>query len=121
MIYLKKIRPVLYAGQSRYLFPGRYGGAKCAGPLRQQVSRAMRELIGRDFRPHLFRKIAPKIFLDRCPGEYDVVRRKLVHTSTRYTFSTYTGSEVRAAHRHFDRVILGLYNEANNRDPEETD
>lgn len=74
----------------------------------------MRELTGLNFHPHLFRKIGPKIFLDRCPGEYDVVRRKLGHTSTRDTFSTYAGSEVRAAHRHFDRVILGLYDQANN-------
>ncbi len=71
---------------------------------------------GQDFHPHLFRKIGPKIFFDRRPGEYDLVRRKLGHKSTRYTFSTYTGSEVRAAHRHFDRVLLGLYDEAN--DPE---
>ena len=115
-VYLKKIRPVLYAGHSPYLFPGRYGDAKCANAVRQQVKKAMRELTGLDFHPHLFRKIGPKIFLDRRPGEYDLVRRKLGHKSTRYTFSTYTGSEVRAAHRHFDRVLLGLYDEAN--DPE---
>ena len=76
----------------------------------------MRELTGLDFHPHLFRKIGPKIYLDQRPGEYDLVRRKLGHKSTRYTFSIYTGSEVRAAHRHFDQVLLGLYDEANGPD-----
>ena len=53
--------------------------------------------------------------------EYDVMRRKLVHKSTRHTFSAYTGSEVRAAHRHFDRVILELYDEAIGPDSGEDD
>ena len=72
----------------------------------------MFELTGLPFHPHCFRKIGPKIYLDRRPGEYDVVRRKLGHKSTRYTFSIYTGSETRAVHRHFDEVLLELHPEA---------
>lgn len=76
-----------FRGSSAYLFPGRHGGATCAGPLRKQVGKAMFELIGLDFRPHMFRKMGPMIYLDRRPGEHDFVRRKLGHKSTRYTFS----------------------------------
>ena len=110
--YIDHYQPLLTKDPSLWLFPGKSGSSKSASALRQQLKKTTFEGVGIAFHPHIFRKIGPKIFLDRRPGQYDIVRRKLGHKTTKYTFSIYTGSETRAAIRHFDEVLLDLYDDA---------
>ena len=117
--YIDHYQPLVTKDPSLWLFPGKSGSSKSASTLRQQLKKTTLEGVGIAFHPHIFRKIGPKIFLDRRPGQYDIVRRKLGHKTTKYTFSIYTGSETRAAIRHFDEVLLDLYDDAIA--PKETD
>ena len=110
--YLERYQPLIAGGPSSWLFPGRNGGPKSANTLRFQMERTTFEAVGIALHPHIFRKIGPKIFLDRRPGQYDVVSRKLANKPGT-TFSNYTGAETAAALRHFDAVLLDLYEEAN--------
>ena len=50
-----------------------------------------------------------KIFLDACPGQYEVVRRVLGHRLIVATIAYYAGEETRAAVQHFqDKVFEDL-------------
>ena len=54
------------------------------------------------------RHIGAKLYLDRNPGNYEVVRRLLAHKRLSTTLDSYTGLETEAAVRHYDAVILGI-------------
>ena len=60
--------------------------------------------------PHQFRHTAAKLFLDKYPGQYEVVRKVLGHKSLSTTYSHYAGAETKAALAHFDDAIVSLMN-----------
>ena len=92
------------------LFPGKGGGAKAINTLRKQISDTVHFYTGLKINPHLFRHVMSKLFLDKNPGQHEVVRRVLGHKSIDTTISYYTGLETAAAVRHFDGTILKLRN-----------
>jgi hypothetical protein len=49
-----------------------------------------------------------KIFLDRNPGQYEVVRLLLGHKDITTTVAFYAGAESASAARHYARTILGI-------------
>jgi hypothetical protein len=49
--------------------------------------------------------LAAKLYLERHPTHYEVVRRFLGHNSIRTTASFYTGLQTHAAVAHFDETI----------------
>ena len=106
--YLRQHRPLLTVPSNRMLFPGQGMAAKSQSTLRQQLSKTIFAHTGLKVHPHLFRHAGAKVYLDRNPGAYEVVRRVLAHASINTTTAFYTGSETAAAVRHFDEVILGL-------------
>ena len=106
--YLHGFRPQLAPAFSTALFPGRGGRPKKKQWLGEQISRTIRDHTGLRANPHLFRHITGKLYLDRNPGAYEVVRRVLGHRSSTTTNSYYTGLETAAAVRHFDHEILKL-------------
>ena len=106
--YLEHYRPLLADPANRMLFPGRGLAAKSIGMLRQQISKTIHRFTGLRMHPHLFRHAGAKLFLDRNPGAYEVMRRVLAHKSIDTTTAFYTGFETAGAVRHFDDVILGL-------------
>jgi len=112
MRYLRDFRPYLTTKGNTALFPGKFGRAKRQHALRAQISRTIYAHTGLKVNPHLFRHIDAKLYLDRNPGGYEVVRRVLGHRSMNTTVRFYTGMETAAAARHFDQTILDLRREA---------
>jgi integrase len=106
--YRDRYLPCISAPGRRELFPGKHGGAKFHGTLRQQIARTVLRYTGLKMNPHLFRHARVKIHLDRHPGEYGIVSTALGHASIDTTRNFYAGSEIAAAMRHFDDVILAL-------------
>jgi hypothetical protein len=49
-----------------------------------------------------------KIFLDRNPGQYEVVRQLLGHKDIQTTIAFYAGAERASAARHFAKTILKI-------------
>ena len=106
--YRDRYLPCISAPGRGELFPGKHDGAKFHGTLRQQIARTVLRYTGLKMNPHLFRHARVKIHLDRHPGEYGIVSTVLGHASIDTTRSFYAGSEIAAAMRHFDDVILAL-------------
>ena len=103
--YVREYRPCLLKQPSDALFPGTRGRAKSSGILATQISRTVLKYTGLKMNVHLFRHAGGKIFLDACPGQYEVMRRVLSHRSIATTTSFYAGAETRAAGLHFASVI----------------
>ena len=61
-----------------------------------------------DMPAHRFRHAAGKIFLDRNPGQYEVIRQLLGHKDISTTVMFYAGAESANAARHYARTILGI-------------
>jgi integrase len=57
---------------------------------------------------HRFRHAAAKIYLDRNPGQYEVIRQLLGHKDIQTTIAFYAGAESASAARHYARTILGI-------------
>ncbi len=57
---------------------------------------------------HRFRHAAAKIFLDRNPGQYEVVRQFLGHKDIKTTIAFYAGTESASAARYYAQTILGI-------------
>jgi site-specific recombinase XerD len=106
--YITEFRPLLAPAGNSMLFPGQGTKSKTQGSMRQQITRAIARHTGLKMHPHLFRHATAKIFLDKHPGQYEVVRQVLGHRSLETTTQFYAGGEGVAANRHFDGVILGI-------------
>jgi len=113
-LYLDEYRPRLAMPDNPWLFPGRSDGNKVAAVLGKQISDVVFAEIGLKIHPHLFRHIAAKLFLDHNPGQYEVVRRVLGHSSMQTTVTFYAGAEGATAARHFDNSILKLRGDSMN-------
>ncbi len=108
-LYLRDFHPRLSGAPSSWLFPGgKDGEHKTINCLGEQIKAHVFEATGLRVNLHLFRHIAAKLYLDRNPGGYEVVRRHLGHRSMETTTKFYAGMEGAAASRHFDDEILKL-------------
>ncbi|MBT3400535.1 MAG: site-specific integrase [Rhodospirillaceae bacterium] len=107
-LYLRDFHPRLVSGSCSWLFPGKANKHKSRELFGDQVSKAVFKATGLRTNLHLFRHIAAKLYLDRNPGGYEVVRRLLGHCSMETTVRFYASMENAAAGRHFDDVILNL-------------
>ena len=105
--YLRKHRRVLARTGCTAMFPGRAGEPKTDQILRRQVSTAVSEHTGLVMTPGLFRHFAAKHFLDRHPGEFEVVRFALGHKSVQTTHDKYSEMDGPAAFRSADKMVLG--------------
>ena len=109
-LYLDRFHPLLTDAHSPYLFPGE-NGPKSRELFGDQISKRIFKTTGLKVNLHLFRHIAAKLYLDRNPGGYEVVRRLLGHKSMDSTVRFYAGLETAAAGKHFDETILKLRTE----------
>lgn len=106
--YLEAHRPQLASNDSPWLFTAKSSGAvrpKLPHTLGQQMKALILKETGLWITPHQFRHIAAKLYLDNNPGNYEVVRRLLGHTSIKTTVGFYTGLETRAAVAHYDETL----------------
>jgi integrase len=108
-IYLSEFRPVLMAGPSPFLFPARLPNRhKGEKSLSKQIKQLVFAYTRLDMPAHRFRHAVGKIFLDRNPGQYEIVRLLLGHKSIQTTINFYCGAESAAAARHYAKTILGI-------------
>lgn len=106
--YVTVFRPVLLPQPSRHLFISQSGSAKGPSALAKQFSAFIRREIGVTVHPHLMRHFAAHIFLEKNPGQYEVVRRLLSHKNTSTTVKLYAGLEDAAAFERYDHLIKRL-------------
>jgi integrase len=107
--YLADSRRLLLSGRSPFLFPGKRADQhKGNGALSSQIRELVFAYTRLDMPAHRFRHATAKIFLDRNPGQYEVVRQFLGHKDVRTTIGFYTGADSVSAARHFARTILGI-------------
>ena len=105
-LYCRRYRPLLADQPSTWLFPGEKGRPKSKETLSYLIRTIIRNRLGLDVNPHLFRHIGALAYLRANPGGYEVVRRYLGHKSLETTVGFYTGAETEAALRHFDDQVL---------------
>jgi integrase len=107
--YLEKYWPLLPNADGPFLFAGKSPGRpKATHALSRQIDEAVFQRTGMHMPAHRFRHATAKIFLDRNPGQYEVVRRLLGHRDIRTTIAFYAGTETPAAARHYAETILKL-------------
>lgn len=107
--FVEKYRPLLVPASSRWLFGRRDANEPMSTTvLSQRISKTIRQRTGLEVNPHLFRSLGGKLYLDRHPGGYEVVRRMLGHTNMSTTLQAYTGLESTSAAKHFDQTIRSL-------------
>jgi integrase len=108
-LYRRDYRHLLTDEPSDFLFPGKHvGRAKRCQALSNQIKLTVHEYTGLDMPAHRFRHAVAKIFLDRNPGQYEVVRQFLGHQNIKTTIEFYAGAETAAAARHYAATILKL-------------
>jgi integrase len=107
-LYLKSYRHLLADEPGDFLFPGKHGGHKVNQALSHQINLTVHTYTGLEMPAHRFRHAVGKIFLDRHPGQYEVVRQLLGHKNIETTIEFYAGAETAAAVRHYAQTILKL-------------
>jgi integrase len=109
--YITEWRPLLTIGASPFLFPGKTPDrSKGNSALSTQIRELVYGYTRLDMPAHRFRHAAAKIYLDRNPGQYEIVRQLLGHKDIQTTISFYAGTESASAARHYARTILGIRN-----------
>ena len=109
-IYIADWRPLLTAGPSGSLVPRQTDpvSRKGTGTLSSQIKELVYAYTRLDMPAHRFRHAVGKIFLDRNPGQYEVVRQLLGHKDIKTTIAFYAGAESATAARHYARTILQI-------------
>jgi site-specific recombinase XerD len=107
-LYLREYRHLLADEPGDFLFPGKHSGHKVNHALSHQINLTVHTYTGLEMPAHRFRHAVGKIFLDRNPGQYEVVRQLLGHKNIKTTIEFYAGAEGVAAARHYSATILKL-------------
>ncbi len=108
-LYVAVWRPILCPTTSPFLFPGeRSDQHKGKAALSSQIKDLVYTYTRLDMPAHRFRHAAGKMYLDRHPGEYEVVRQLLGHKDIKTTIAFYAGAETASAARHYAQTILGI-------------
>jgi integrase len=106
-LYSSAYRPVLEPDHaSTWMFPGRTGCHKSRERLALQISETIKKQLGLLVNVHLFRAISAKVYLDRNPGGYGIIKNLHGHKSLETTIRSYCGLEGKSAIAHFDKFII---------------
>ena len=103
--YITHYRPLIFAGSSTLLFPGKDGGRRNEHLLSQQISKFIERETGIRMNAHLFRHFAGKLHLERRPGDMETVRRILGHRSIQTTTTFYAELPVAKAFQRYDETL----------------
>ena len=105
-LYISKYRPLLVAGPNPFLFPSNVSSRpKRADTLGKQLSRLIRQSIGLEVNPHLYRHLVHLVVLSRFPGAYAMISRILGHKSLQTAISNYAGEDIAIAMRAYQQLI----------------
>ena len=105
-IYLRHYRPHIADSKNMFLFPSRMGGCRTAHELARVLCDLIGSELGIEINLHLLRHFGGWVFLQRNPGQYEVLRQVLGHKKIEVTIACYTGLEADASARHFDETVL---------------
>lgn len=103
--YLARIWPLIAGPECDVLFPGKDGGPRAKAGFGEMISTTCKRELGIRLTAHQFRHICGFLFLQRCPGDYEIVRVLLGHKSIQTTIQFYAGMETEAAIRRFDEAV----------------
>ena len=103
--YLQRHRHHLAEPGNPFLFPGRGQRGRSGHDLGVGLTERFERDIGAKFNTHAMRHLAVIRFLNRHPGQYEVVRRILGHTKVTTTIAFYSGPEVDRAVELFASVL----------------
>ncbi len=88
--HLQVRRAFLAAGHCDWLFANRSGtGPRSGNNLGTQIRKLVTRELGASVNPHLFRHLAAMLWLKAEPGNYEVARLFLGHSSTSSTIAAY--------------------------------
>jgi hypothetical protein len=104
-VYVEQFRPLLCAGRSPWLLPGRKDGHKSPNTLSGRLPKVIHKWTGLRMNVHLFRHFAAYLFLKAHPGDYESVRILLGHRSIMTVIKFYTGLEHAEVFRRYDAVL----------------
>ncbi|MDD9718626.1 site-specific integrase [Dinoroseobacter sp. PD6] len=108
--YIMQFRSQVSQADGRALFPRMSDGEpRCPSNFGGALTQRVRRETGLSVNPHLFRHIAAKMYLDKCPGNFEVVRRLLKHKRLQTTMDFYAELSNQWAHDHYDKVVLSKW------------
>jgi integrase len=114
-IYTTRFRSRLVNGPSPWLFPGENGGRRPPGGFGTQIRDLIRKETGIQMTVHQFRHLAAKVYMDRCPGGLETVRRLLGHKSIATTERFYHELDAALSSRRYAEVVTERLEEAEGR------
>jgi integrase len=114
-IYTTRFRSRLVKGPSPWLFPGENGGRRPPGGFGTQIRDLIRKETGIQMTVHQFRHLAAKVYMDRCPGGLETVRRLLGHKSIATTERFYHELDAALSSRRYAEVVAERLEEAEGR------
>jgi integrase len=103
--YLKVYRPLLYEGDSTFLFPGRIDGHRAPSTMAAELKRLVQDQIGAEFNVHLVRHLAAGTLLEDDPQNMPVAQRLLGHGQLKTTERYYGQAKTRGAQRKWAEVL----------------
>lgn len=104
--FLQARSPRLCPAGTPWLFARRDGsGPANANYFCTKVKKRIQEEIGLTINMHLFRHLAAQIWLNSNPGQYEVVKRLLGHSTLSQTLNAYAGFEAGTSVRLFAEVL----------------
>lgn len=106
--YLAEFRAYAADDTGAWLFPGPDGGPVLYKTFLARLKDDIRRHAGLDMTPHLFRHLAAKVYLEKEPGNYEVMRRVLGHKSMDTTTRYYAGFETAPALRLFEANVIRI-------------
>jgi integrase len=89
-----------------WLFPGLNGATKGKTCLSGQITDRIYKSTGLRMTVHQFRHAAGAMFLQRRPGEYELVRQLLDHQNVQTTITAYIGLENIHASEIFSKIVM---------------
>jgi integrase len=105
--YLTGHRPELAHVGNTKLFPGRSDGSLATTAMREDLCRWSARLANVSMTPTMFRHFAAKHYLEKNPGDFNVVRGILGHRLVKTTLKTYGQVEAAGAASLVDRSLFG--------------
>jgi site-specific recombinase XerD len=101
-----EFRPALLRGSNaNWLFPGVAGETKTANMFSAQITQRVQRATGLRVTTHQFRHAAAAFYLKHHPGDYEAIRRFLVHRNMQTTINFYIGLQTTQATEEFGKLI----------------
>ncbi len=102
------IAPQVIGSKPNRVFVTWAGTPRGQGTLALAISKIVRRRLGVNLTPHQFRHFAAKIYLDRNPGGFELVRQLLGHKNLKTTINAYAGINTKRAGRAHARLLMEI-------------